>query len=272
MASMSSPSPSPVPFDRVPHYPDLAGKVAVVTGGSRGIGAAACQLLAANDVSVAVHGRDRPAIDTVVAAIRAAGGQAIGIEADCTDFAAVERMRQRVERELGPVAVLATFAGGPGPGTPAPTVQLTEEQWRAVVEGNLTATFLTIKSFLPGMLERRAGAIITISSSSGRLLERGAPTPYAAAKAGIQMLSRRVAAEAGEYGVRVNCIAPATILTERLGRLMPEAQQQQAAASFPLRRLGKPEDVALAVLFLAAEASSWLTGITLDVAGGRVML
>src|SRR5262249_39960787 len=137
---------------------------------------------------------------------------------------------------------------------------------------NLTATFLTIKSFLLGMMARRAGSIITISSSAGRLLELGASVPCSAAKAGIQMLSRRVAAEAGAYSVRVNCIAPATILTERLQRLMPEAQQQQAAASFPVRRLGKPEDVALALLSLAADACSWLTGITLDVAGGRVML
>src|SRR5262245_4132974 len=123
------------PIDRVPQYPDLAGKVAVVTGGSRGIGAAACHYLAANDVRVAVNGRDRSAIDTVVAEIHAERGHAIGIEADCTDFAALERMRQQVERELGPVDVLAMFAGGPG--TPAPTVQLTEEQWRSVVEGNL---------------------------------------------------------------------------------------------------------------------------------------
>jgi 3-oxoacyl-[acyl-carrier protein] reductase len=254
----------------VPQYPDLAGKVAVVTGGSRGIGAVTCRILAANDVRVAVNGRDRSAIETVVARIRTEGGTAIGVEADCTDFAAVERMRQRVEQELGPVDVLATFAGGPG--VPTPMVQLTVEQWRSVVESNLTATFLTAKSFLPGMIERRRGSIITISSSAGRLPERGAPTPYAAAKAGIQAFSRYVAAEVGEHGVRVNCLAPASILTERIQRLMPEAQQQQAAASFPLRRLGRPEDVALAVLFLASDASSWLTGVTLDVAGGRVML
>jgi 3-oxoacyl-[acyl-carrier protein] reductase len=122
------------------------------------------------------------------------------------------------------------------------------------------------------MIERRSGSVVTISSSGGRILEMGASAPYVAAKAGIQMLSRRLAGEVGEYGVRVNCVAPASILTERVQRLMPEAQQQQAAASYPLRRMGKPEDVALAILFLASDASSWLTGVTLDVAGGRVML
>jgi 3-oxoacyl-[acyl-carrier protein] reductase len=257
-------------FEQVPQYPHLAGKVAVVTGGSHGIGSVTCRILAANDVKVVVNGRDRDAIDTVVAKIRSEGGTAMGVAADCTDFAAIERMREQVERELGPVSLLATFAGGPA--IPAPTLQLTEEQWRSVVDSNLTATFLTLKSFVPGMIERRSGSVVTISSSGGRILEMGASAPYVAAKAGIQMLSRRLAGEVGEYGVRVNCVAPASILTERVQRLMPEAQQQQAAASYPLRRMGKPEDVALAILFLASDASSWLTGVTLDVAGGRVML
>ncbi|HEV8190177.1 MAG TPA: SDR family NAD(P)-dependent oxidoreductase, partial [Ktedonobacterales bacterium] len=257
-------------FDQIPQYPDLAGKVAVVTGGSHGIGSVTCRILAANDAKVVVNGRDRDAIDTVVAKIRSEGGTAIGVAADCADVAAIERMRQQVEQELGPVNVLATFAGGPA--IPAPTLQLTAEQWRSVVDSNLTATFLTLKSFVPGMIERQSGSVVTISSSGGRIPEMGAPAPYVAAKAGIQMLSRRLAGEVGEYGVRINCVAPASILTERVQRLMPEAQQQQAAASYPLRRLGKPEDVALAILFLASDASSWLTGVTLDVAGGRVML
>ncbi len=251
-------------------YPDLAGKVAVVTGGSGGIGAATCRLLAANGAKVAVNGRDEAKIGAVVDGIKADGGQAIGVGADVTDFAAIERMRRRVEQELGPVDVLAAFAASGGP-PPGPTARITEEEWRSAIDGNLTSAFLTLKSFLPGMIERGSGSIVTMASSAGRV-PTPAPTAYAAAKAGVVMLSRKVASEVGENGVRVNCLAPDTILTERIRRFMPEDQQQQWAASFPLGRLGAPEDVALATLFLASESSSWLTGVTLDVAGGKIML
>src|SRR6266498_3858986 len=138
----------------VPVYPDLAGKVAVVTGGSRGIGAATCRLLAANGAKVVVNGRDEAAIDATVGTIRSNGGQAIGVAADCTDFAAIERMRQQVERELGPVDVLAAFVAG-GHARPGPTEQTTEEDWRSTIDGTLTVTFLTVKSFLPSMIARR---------------------------------------------------------------------------------------------------------------------
>jgi 3-oxoacyl-[acyl-carrier protein] reductase len=251
----------------MPTYPDLAGKVAVVTGGSGGIGAATCRLLAANGVKVVVNGRDKPKIDAVVDDIRTAGGGALGVAADCTDLAAVERMREQAEEELGPVGAVAAFAGG-GRARPGPIAQTTEEEWHSTVDANLTATFLTLKSFLPGMIERRSGSIVTMASSAARF-PTGAPAPYAAAKAGVMMLTRQVANEAGKHGVRVNCLAPHTVLVERTRRFMPEERQRQMAAEIPLGRLGIPEDVALATLFLASESSSWITGVTLDVAGGK---
>ncbi len=254
----------------IPTYPELTDKVAVVTGGSGGIGEATCRLLAQSGVRVAVNGRDEARIGAVVGGIQADGGQAIGVAADVTDFAAIERMRRRVEQELGPVEVLAAFAGGGGP-PPGSTARITEEEWRSAIDGNLTSAFLTLKSFLPSMIERGRGSIVTMASSAGRVLTP-APTAYAAAKAGVVMLSRQVAGEVGEHGVRVNCLAPDTILTERIRRYMPPDQQEQWAAAFPLRRMGTPEDVALATLFLASDASSWITGATLDVAGGKVML
>jgi 3-oxoacyl-[acyl-carrier protein] reductase len=256
--------------ENIPTYPDLAGKVAVVTGGSGGIGAAVCRLLAANGAKVVVNGRDEVKIGAVVGEIQADGAQAIGAATDVTDFAAIERMRKRVEEELGPVEVLAAFAASGGP-PPGPTAQITEEEWQSAIDGNLTSTFLTLKSFLPGMIERRRGSIVTMASSAGRVLTP-APTAYAAAKAGVVMLSRQVASEVGEHGIRVNCLAPDSILTERIQRLMSEDQQKQWAAMFPLGRMGAPEDVALATLYLASESSSWLTGVTLDVAGGKVMV
>jgi 3-oxoacyl-[acyl-carrier protein] reductase len=253
---------------KVPTYPDLAGKVAVVTGGSGGIGGATCRLLAANGVKVSVNGRDEAKIGAVVDAIRSAGGDALGVAADCTDLAAVEWMRKQTEEELGPVEVVAAFAGG-GRARPGPVEQITEEEWRSTVDANLTATFLTLKSFLPGMIERGGGSIVTMASSAARF-PTGAPTPYAAAKAGVIVLTREVASEVGAHGVRVNCLAPHTVLVERTRRFMPDEQQRRIAAEIPLRRLGAPEDVALATLFLASESSSWITGVTLDVAGGKV--
>jgi 3-oxoacyl-[acyl-carrier protein] reductase len=249
-------------------YPDLAGKVAVVTGGSGGIGAATCRLLAANGVKVAVNGRDETKIGAVVDEIRTSGGVALGVAADCTDLAAIEQMRKKVEDELGPVEVVAAFAGG-GRARPGPVAQTTEEEWHSTVDANLTATFLTLKSFLPGMIECGGGSIVTMASSAARF-PTGAPTPYAAAKAGVIMLTRQVANEVGNHGVRVNCLAPHTVLVERTRRFMPEEQQRRIAADIPLGRLGTPEDVALATLFLASESSSWITGVTLDVAGGKV--
>jgi 3-oxoacyl-[acyl-carrier protein] reductase len=154
---------------------------------------------------------------------------------------------------------------------PGPTAQITEEEWRSAIDGNLTSTFLTLKSFLPGMIERGNGSIVTMASSAGRV-PTPAPTAYAAAKAGVVMLSWQVAGEVGKHGVRINCLAPDSILTERTRSYMSEDQVRQWAEAFPLGRMGAPEDVALATLFLASESSSWLTGVTLDVAGGKIML
>jgi 3-oxoacyl-[acyl-carrier protein] reductase len=255
----------------MPTYPDLAGKVAVVTGGSGGIGSATCRLLAAAGARVVVNARDQTAIASVVDAIRASGGSAIGVSADCTDLAAIERMRQQVEREYGAVDILAAFVGGGG-GRPAPTEQTTEADWRSWVDGSLTATFLTVKGFLPCMIARRRGAIVTLASTAGRVPLSGPSAAYGAAKAGVVMYTRYLAAEAGRHGIRVNCIAPGTILTERLRGVMPEDRMRQIAAATALRRLGTPEDVALATLFLVSDSSSWITGATLDVNGGAAMI
>jgi 3-oxoacyl-[acyl-carrier protein] reductase len=142
------------------------------------------------------------------------------------------------------------------------------------LRGNLTVTFLTLKTFLPGMVERGRGSIITMASTAARYAGGdpiGAPTGYAVAKAGIVRLTQEVAKEVAGHGVRVNCVSPSTILTERTDRVIPAERRAQLTAMHPLGRLGTPEDVAYAVLFLASETSSWITGVTLDVAGGQIM-
>lgn len=249
----------------------LEGRVALVTGSSRGIGAAVATLFADEGAKVVVHGRDTAAMSAVTARIQQAGGRAMQVTGDVTKLTDIEAMRGQIELELGPVDLLVANAGG-NPARPGPVEQITEQDWRAAVDGNLTATFLTIKCFLPGMKERKAGSIITISSAAARRPHPGSPVPYAAAKAGIQILTQDLAAQVGPDGIRVNCIAPETILTERNERQIPEAQQQVLAGLHPLRRLGTPEDVAHAAVYLASADAAWITGIILDVAGGAVMV
>ncbi|MEU5727014.1 SDR family NAD(P)-dependent oxidoreductase [Micromonospora sp. NPDC047738] len=249
-------------------YPDLTGRVALVTGGSRGIGAATCRALAANGVRVAVNGRDEAALAGVVAGIASDGGQAIAVPGDVTDATTVRRVREKVEAAFGPVDILATIAGGQG--RPVPTVALDAQQWRATVESELTSTFLAVHEVLPGMVRQRRGAIITMASSAGRQPSQ-ANAAYAAAKAGVVMFTRHLANEVGQHAVRVNCLAPSAVRNDRMEQAMSTQQLDELARQFPLGRIGEPDDVAEAVLFLASDASSWITGVTLDLTGGRVI-
>ncbi len=155
---------------------------------------------------------------------------------------------------------------------PALLEQIPEDGWRATVDGNLLATFLTLKSFLPGMKERGQGTIITIGSAAGRRADPRSPMPYAAAKAGIALLTQQAAAQAGPFGIRVNCIAPETILTEGNQLRIPAAVQATLAEAHPLPRLGTPQDVAGAAAFLASDQAAWITGVVIDVAGGAVLV
>jgi 3-oxoacyl-[acyl-carrier protein] reductase len=255
---------------RIPRFPDLAGKVAVVTGGSKGIGAATCRVLAANGVRVAVIARSRPGIDALVEELRAGGAEAIGIPADCARLADLERMRDEVEHRLGPADILLAYAGGFSSFTPVE--ETGEDEWREVVDANLTSTFLTVKAFIPGMMERRSGVIVTMASNSGRYLDKLTTSSYAAAKAGVIQFTRHAALELGKYGIRVNSIAPATVASERVNRIMDAESRQRTADMSPLGRLGTPEDCAFVTLFLVSDTAGWLTGNTIDVAGGRIML
>ena len=227
-------------------------------------------MLAANGVKTGVVARSEPGIASVVSALVATGAEAAGASADCTSAVELDAARQEVESELGPIDILLPFAGGFGSFT---TIEnLGEEEWRRVIEDNLTSTHLTVSAVLPSMIEREAGAIVTMASNGGRYLDKLLTASYAAAKAGVVQYTRHIAMELGPKGIRANSIAPATVSSERIEELMDAEAKAKVAAMSPLGRIGTPADCALAVLFLVSDSSAWLTGVTLDITGGRVML
>lgn len=241
----------------------LQGRVALVTGSSKGIGAAIARLFAAEGATVIVHGRNADAVEEVRKSIDGAG-----VLAELTDYAQVEAMREEIESKAGPVDLLVANAGG-SLTRPAPLEEIPLDGWRATVDANLTATFFTLRSFLPGMKQRGAGDIITMSSYAARRPHSPSPIPYVAAKVGIQLMTQDVALQAGPFGVRANCIAPETILTEDNKARIPADVQSRLVEGHAIRRLGTPEDVARTALFLAdRRQSGWMTGVVLDLNGG----
>jgi 3-oxoacyl-[acyl-carrier protein] reductase len=249
----------------------LKDKVALVTGSSRGIGAAIARLFAQEGAKVVVNGRDAGAMASLQAEIEQVGGEAMQVASDNTLFTETESMRRQIDQEFGSVEILVANAGGSATMS-GPLEETSEVGWRASIDANHTATFLTPKSFLPGMKERKTGNIITISSAASRRPHPRSPIPYAAAKAGIQILTQDLAAQVGPDGIRANCIAPETIPTERNQQRIPEAQKPALVDVHPIKRLGTPEDVTRSALFLASPDAVWITGIVLDVAGGAVLV
>jgi 3-oxoacyl-[acyl-carrier protein] reductase len=249
----------------------LAGRVAVVTGSSRGIGAAIATTFAQAGASVVLHGRDEKALALVRDRLFEAGGDVMAVTGDITVAGDLDSIRDRILERYGRVDILVANAGSTD-SRPAPIEDITEESWRADIDRNLTGTFLTVKCFLPAMKQRRSGTILTLSSAAGRRPSERTIVSYAVAKAGVQLFTQDLAAQVGPFGIRANCIAPETILTETNQQWIPADVQRSLAESHPLRRLGTPGDVAATALFLASDASGWITGIIVDVAGGAILV
>jgi 3-oxoacyl-[acyl-carrier protein] reductase len=243
----------------------LSGRTALVTGGSRGIGAGIGRALAAQGARVVLCGRDEDALARVAADIRAKGGEVAIGTGDVTNEADVIKLKRTAEAAFGEVELLVVAAGGAARG--GPLADESVDVWRKTVETNLTSAFLTLKTFLPPMYAHGRGAVVLISSSAARQVSE-ASVSYAASKAALLTLMAQAASEAAPRGVRINAIAPSAIVTERWAA-QAQAMKDVLARQFPLGRLGAVNDVAAATLFLLSDAASWITGVTLDVAGGK---
>jgi 3-oxoacyl-[acyl-carrier protein] reductase len=242
---------------------DLTGKIALVTGGSRGIGRAIAETLHGAGAGVAVLGRDA---DRARAAAEALGERALAVTADVAVDQQVAEAVAQVEQGLGPVDILVNNAGLTRDGLMA---RMSGADWDAVLDANLKGAFLLTKAVTRGMMKRRWGRVVNITSVVG-LMGNAGQANYAASKAGLIGLTKAVARELASRNVLVNAVAPGFIDTD-MTRALTDQQRATLATQIPLGRLGQAADVARAVLFLASDHADYITGQVLVVDGGMVM-
>ena len=243
---------------------ELRDAVAVVTGGSRGIGLAVCAELARAGAKVAVVALDGERAAAAAAGLE--GGGHVAHSCDVADSAACRRTVREVERSLGPVSVLVNNAGVTRDNILA---RMRDEEWERVVSTNLGGAFNMTRAVTRGMMKRRSGAIVNVSSVVG-IIGNAGQANYAASKAGLHGLTKSVARELASRGVRCNAVAPGFIRTDMTAGL-GDAKAAELERRIPLARLGRPEDVAVAVRFLAGPEARYITGQILAVDGGMAM-
>jgi 3-oxoacyl-[acyl-carrier protein] reductase len=242
---------------------DLAGRVALVTGAGRGVGAGIARALAERGAALLVNDLDAARAEALAAELRAAGGPALACPFDVCDPAALRAALRPREAELGPVDVLVGNAGIPAEGMqPRPFLETEPDEWRRYVDLNLYGVLHGVRAVLPGMCERGFGRIVTIASEAGRMGLPIGVSLYGAAKAAAIGFTRHLAQEVGPRGVTVNCVA--------LGAMdnIPEPFLRPLVAGIPARRAGSPADAGAAVVYLASREAGWVTGQTLVVNGG----
>lgn len=241
----------------------------IVTGGGSGIGRAIALALAAGGASVAVLGRRQEALEGVVKEISQAGGEALAVAADVTRADEVRKAAEETEKAFGRIDVLVNNAGALSVST---VDSISEEEWDRVLATNLKGPFLMSRAVLPAMRRVGGGSIINIGSVLGLVAMRDRAA-YCASKGGVTLLTKAMALDHAHENIRVNCICPAIVETDLIRDLFLKTEEGQKArdariSTLPLRRFGKPADIAGLAVFLASDESSWMTGVAVPVDGG----
>jgi len=252
----------------------LENRVAIVTGSAQGMGYAIAEAMAAEGAKVVISDINAAQIAAAVESLKAKGYKAAGFAMDVTKKADVQATMAKIKAELGSIDILVNNAGG-GLNTPYKLEEIEEKHWDLVLGVNLKGSFFCCQAVLPYMVEAKKGAIVNIAALAGHWRATLAGVAYTSAKAGVEGLMRQLAYDFGPMGIRVNAVAPTVTLTgDRMKNLWgakAEEEQQKTINAIPLRRLSEPAEIAAAVVFLASDEASYITGITLDVVGGRYL-
>ena len=247
-------------------------KVAVVTGGGAGMGRAAALGFAAEGAALVVNDIDQTALDALAAEVQAGGGRIALAPGDITDPATVTLMVDRAESEFGRVDILFNYAGGdPDLAPQRPFVEQDEAFWARMIAMNLTSTLRACRAVLPGMMARGSGRIVNTGAVAGKV---GGPNMalYSAVKGGVIAFTKALALEAAPAGVTVNCVCPGPVATPGLTRVFADQVPEEIVSIVPLHRVGTPDEVASAVLYLASGEAAFITGQALSVDGGATRI
>jgi len=252
----------------------MKDRIALVTGGSRGIGRAICSTLAAQGWQVLAVARDGAALAAVAAASAQNGRRCEALVCDARDPEAIRNCAEAALERCGRIDLLVNNAGGGSSGRPLPADELPDAEWVDTLDLNLTSAYRFCRAIVPSMKARKSGAIVNVSSIAAHVASNLSGIAYTAAKTGMVGLSRHLAKEVGPFGIRVNTVAPGIIASERVAakyESFSEAERGNLLARIPLGRIGQMEEVASVVAFLASDAASYIHGALIDINGGLFM-
>ncbi len=248
---------------------ELTGRVGLVTGAGRGMGRASAERIAADGARVVVNDLDETRAAEVADRLVSEGAEAIGVAADVSDAADVSRLVDTAREAFGDVDILVNNAGVL---RRTGILDLGEDEWDLVLDVNLKGTYLCTRAVLPAMKASGWGRVVNISSSAGRSVSTLGGPHYTTAKAAVLGFTRAVAREMAPFGITLNAVCPGLVNTEMVSEVITEAQTQAYADSFPIKRLAEPQEVAELVAFLASDRAAYITGASLDINGGDLML